>query len=536
MVSCDCSLFALISFSQMHRTQSHQSKAKCLRRRKEFMSSVTGVSHLSRRAKRRLYCKLQLWMWRKRREKCYFGFFRAKKQAGGPYLSLKTQSQKNKRKVSACRTLKLENLQSGTSVVASPLGCGTEASDGMLRGQNCLLKPVESTALSQSITASSSLQNQVTDSNVTAAVVSQTTPTETAPSQRTDAFLQFCETVDPSKLSDTVHPLLRTDSDACVGVAQFKVPRTMITPQRLEVDNPSGQLTAVTPGQDQAPNRGADERITSKKSQADVSLRALAKDIHEFLDDFYRIYGSFIPLQKSDVLKYLKRRFNTDFSDSKNVIFSEVTKYRTVIVQKPVPSFRVVYKKHTLTLEDLSTLADQNWLNDQVMNMYGELIMESAHQRVHFLNSFFHRQLMTKGYDGVKRWTKQVDLFSKSLLLVPVHLEVHWCLVIADFVKKKICLYDSQGNALQKVARNIQKYLMTEAKEKQKTAFENGWTVSFDEKIPQQTNENDCGVFVLEYSRRLALAEPLQFSQGDIPKIRKRIYKELCDCKLHEEG
>lgn len=47
----------------------------------------------------------------------------------------------------------------------------------------------------------------------------------------------------------------------------------------------------------------------------------------------------------------------------------------------------------------------------------------------------------------------QVDLFSKSLLLVPIHLEVHWCLVAADNIKKRICLYDSQGNALQKVAR-----------------------------------------------------------------------------------
>lgn len=39
----------------------------------------------------------------------------------------------------------------------------------------------------------------------------------------------------------------------------------------------------------------------------------------------------------------------------------------------------------------------------------------------------------------------------------------------------------------------------------------------------------------LQYSRCLALAKPLQFSQRDIPKIRKRIYKELCDCKLHEQ-
>lgn len=38
-----------------------------------------------------------------------------------------------------------------------------------------------------------------------------------------------------------------------------------------------------------------------------------------------------------------------------------------MIVQKPVPFFQVVYKKHTLTLDDLLTLADQNWLNDQVI-------------------------------------------------------------------------------------------------------------------------------------------------------------------------
>ncbi|GAA6222546.1 sentrin-specific protease 5-like [Lates japonicus] len=522
----------------MHRTQSLRSKAKYLKRRKGFMSSVNGVSHLSRRAKRRLYCKLQLWMWRKRREKCRFGIFRAKKRACGissgssPCLSLKAQSQKNKRKVTTYRMSNLGNSQARTSAVVSPIGCDTEASEDKPTGQNCQLKLHESVSLSETLIASSSLQNQGTDRNVAAGTVTQTTPP-----RRTETFGQFCEIANASKCSQTVKPLLSTDSEACGGITKFKVPRTMTPTQRLEVDWPSGQHTTITPDQDQAPNRDADERFTSKRfSQTDVSLKALTKDIHEFLNDFYRTYGSFIPLQKSDVLKHLRKTFNTDFSDRKNVIFSEVTKYRTAIVQKSVPSFQVVYKKHALTLDDLSTLADQNWLNDQVMNMYGELIVESAHHKVHFLNSFFHRQLMTKGYEGVKRWTKQVDLFSKSLLLVPIHLEVHWCLVTADFVKKKICLYDSQGNALQKVARNILKYLMTEAKEKQQTAFENGWAVSFDEKIPQQTNENDCGVFVLEYSRCLALAKPLQFSQEDIPKIRKRIYKELCDCKLHEEG
>uniref|UniRef100_A0A672HGQ5 Ubiquitin-like protease family profile domain-containing protein n=1 Tax=Salarias fasciatus TaxID=181472 RepID=A0A672HGQ5_SALFA len=242
-----------------------------------------------------------------------------------------------------------------------------------------------------------------------------------------------------------------------------------------------------------------------------------------FLLDFYRKYGSFIPLQKDDVLKHLRKRSNTEFDGRHKQIFSEVARCRGVIVQKPAPPFRVVYKKHVLTLEDLLTLADQNWLNDQVMNMYGELIMESSCHKVHFLNSFFHRQLMTKGYDGVKRWTKKVDLFSKSLLLVPIHLEVHWCLVTADIGKKRICIYDSQGNAVLKV--NILKYLITDAKEKKQAAFENGWTVSFDE-LSHFTSS------LSQYSRRLALAKPLQFSQSDIPKIRKRIYRELCERKL----
>ncbi|XP_069366764.1 sentrin-specific protease 5-like isoform X2 [Paralichthys olivaceus] len=456
----------------MHRTQSHRSKAKYLKRRKGFMSSVKGVSHLSRRAKRRLFFKVQLWMWRKRREKCRFGIFRAKRRACGiscgPCFNSKDQSQKNKSRLPMYHTVNSDNSRDRTSAAVSPLACDTEASEETLRGQNCPLKPHEPVSLSETLIASSSFQNRLTDMNVPGGPF-----TLTASSQRRETSGRCCVIAEPSKHSRTVKPLLRTE--ACEGMMRCT----------------SGQCTSVTPGQDKASNTHSDERITCQKSsQTNVSLKALTNDLHEFLDEFYRIYGSFIPLQKSDVLRHLKRKFNTDFRDRKYVVFSEVTKYRSVIVQKPVPSFQVVYNKHTLTLEDLSTLADQNWLNDQVMNMYGELIVESAHHKVHFLNSFFHRQLMTKGYDGVKRWTKQ----------------------------------------------NILKYLMAEAKEKQQTAFENGWTVSFDENVPQQTNENDCGVFVLEYSRCLALTKPLQFSQEDIPKIRKRIYKELCDCKLHEEG
>ncbi|KAM9321990.1 sentrin-specific protease 5-like isoform 1-T2 [Pholidichthys leucotaenia] len=501
----------------MQRTQCQQRKGKYLKRRNGSFCPVNKVSLLSMRAKRRLYCKLQLWLWRRRREYPFMIYRTKKRITLGSYCRTKRQSQKDKRKRLVCPELNVEEPLVKTS---GNDACGSE---------DTFQKMNESESLAEPLIVSSCVPNHSADARVPAAIISLS-----ASSQKT---VELTETMNHVKPCHSIKPLCSADCNASKGFTQVTIPR-MVPAWKLEADHKSEQHRSVTQGQEVTADRDSDERISREKSASpltDACLKALNKDIYEFLNDFYRKYGSFIPLQKNDVLNYLKRRFDTDFSNRKNLIFSEVTRCRTMIIQKAAPSFLVVYKKHTLTLEDLLTLAVQNWLNDQVMNMYGELIMESSNHKVHFLNSFFHRQLMTKGYDGVKRWTKQVDLFSKSLLLVPIHLEVHWCLVMADIAKKQICLYDSQGNALQKVARNILKYLMKEAKEKKQTSFENGWMVSFEENIPQQTNENDCGVFVLEYSRCLALMRPFQFSQKDIPKIRKRIYKELCDCKLHEQ-
>uniref|UniRef100_A0A4W5QBR0 Ubiquitin-like protease family profile domain-containing protein n=1 Tax=Hucho hucho TaxID=62062 RepID=A0A4W5QBR0_9TELE len=242
----------------------------------------------------------------------------------------------------------------------------------------------------------------------------------------------------------------------------------------------------------------------------------------------YVKYGSFIPLSKSDVLRHLNKKLNTDLT--KGQVHNRYNTHRMM------PAFRVVYNKHTLTLEDLSTLDDQNWLNDQVMNMYGELIMESSQHKVHFFNSFFHRQLMTKGYEGVKRWTKKVDLFSKALLLVPIHLEIHWCLVTADTASKKIHLYDSQGIVFKEAAENVFRYIQTEAKERKQSAFQNGWKIAILIKYYFRQSHSPCSFHVpfSQYCRCLALGKPLQFSQGDMPTVRKRIYRELCECKLQD--
>ncbi|XP_034440026.1 uncharacterized protein LOC117760808 [Hippoglossus hippoglossus] len=282
-------------------------------------------------------------------------------------------------------------------------------------------------------------------------------------------------------------------------------------------------------GKELSEEAGMDVKMSNEES-----LERLTDMVNDFLESFYIKYGSFIPLTETDVLEHLKKNGNSDFSKWGLDIKREMTRYRTGLASAPVAGFMVMYNKHSLGLEDLGTLEEQNWLNDQIINMYGELIMEATQHKVHFFNSFFHKQLVAKGYDGVKRWTKKVDLFSKWLLLIPIHLEIHWSLVTVTMATKTISYYDSQGIVFRHTTDNIMKYLQSEAREKEQTAFQKGWKITIIKGIPQQRNDSDCGVFVLEYCRRLSVRQPLLFSQEDMPLIRKRIYKEMCDCRLND--
>ncbi|XP_056663795.1 sentrin-specific protease 5 isoform X2 [Monodelphis domestica] len=254
----------------------------------------------------------------------------------------------------------------------------------------------------------------------------------------------------------------------------------------------------------------------SGQKKSTVKDEDLSSCLCGFLDEVMKKYGSLVPLCEKDVLGRLKEVFNEDFSNRKPFINREITNYRARHPKSSTCNFRVFYNRHMLDMDDLATLDGQNWLNDQV----------------HFFNSFFHRQLVTKGYNGVKRWTKKVDLFKKSLLLIPIHLEVHWSLITVTLSNRIISFYDSQGIHFKFCVENIRKYLLTEAREKNRPEFLQGWQTVVTKCIPQQKNDSDCGVFVLQYCKCLAFERPFQFSQEDMPRVRRRIYKELCERRL----
>ncbi|XP_066516686.1 sentrin-specific protease 3a [Hoplias malabaricus] len=256
--------------------------------------------------------------------------------------------------------------------------------------------------------------------------------------------------------------------------------------------------------------------------------------VQGILDEFLQQYGSLIPIHVDEVVERLQSTFNESFSSPHRKVMVQhlMQSYQRMSGTAMMRDFRVNYKRHVLTMDDLSTLYGQNWLNDQVMNMYGDLVMDTVPDRVHFFNSFFYDKLRTKGYDGVKRWTKNVDIFQKKFLLIPIHLEVHWSLVCVNVPERIIIYFDSQRTLNRRCPKHIAKYLQAEAIKREQKEFYSGWRGLFKMNVARQNNDSDCGAFVLQYCKCLALEQPFVFGQQDMPKLRRLMYKELCHCRL----
>lgn len=193
----------------------------------------------------------------------------------------------------------------------------------------------------------------------------------------------------------------------------------------------------------------------------------------------------------------------------------------------------------TLTRKDIHTLSHLNWLNDEVINFYMNLLVERSRMpslpTVHAFNTFFYPKVKSDGYSAVKRWTKKVDVFAMDLLLVPVHLGVHWCLAVVDFRKKTISYYDSMGGSNDEACRILLRYLKEECVDKRRVEFNaSGWVLGSkrSQDIPQQMNGSDCGMFTCKYADYISKDRPIRFSQKDMPYFRQLMTWELLHQKL----
>ncbi|KAM9777454.1 sentrin-specific protease 2 [Neosynchiropus ocellatus] len=196
--------------------------------------------------------------------------------------------------------------------------------------------------------------------------------------------------------------------------------------------------------------------------------------------------------------------------------------------------------KLRITPRDLATLQEGGWLNDEVINFYFSLLMEQSSSRasgprVYSFSTFFLPKLQAGGHPAVKRWTKAVDLFLHDLVLVPLHLGIHWALAVVDLKSKTVKSYDSMGQRHDDICAQLLLYLEEELRTKKGRELDRmKWTACSvrASEIPQQRNGSDCGVFACKYADYITKEKPLTFKQCHMPLFRKLMIWEILNRKL----
>ncbi|XP_050049458.1 sentrin-specific protease 7-like [Dermacentor andersoni] len=213
---------------------------------------------------------------------------------------------------------------------------------------------------------------------------------------------------------------------------------------------------------------------------------------------------------------------------------SELSSSSELVLTYPSPAVRGALELRTTDLERLLPGA---CLNDTIIEfgcktIFHEVLSEELGRATQLFSPHFYSCLtgalgasalttpeLSIGalrHERVRRWTRSVDVFTKDYIVVPVNVRNHWILVIICFAGRAlpheqapheipnayILVFDSlRGYVrnLDEIARNLRGYLSEEWKRKRESVlvFTEANMPLYVPLTPQQTNNTDCGVYVL---------------------------------------
>jgi len=244
----------------------------------------------------------------------------------------------------------------------------------------------------------------------------------------------------------------------------------------------------------------------------------------------------------------------------------ELNTQEDVILKYPKGSKYAV----TLVKNDLDRLSIKGFLNDSLVDFYlkylmKELLPPSISDKAFIFSSFFYSKFIENKGQGMEKWSRGMDIFTKDYLIIPINQQLHWSLIIvirpggeikpactagtkrkADgtepprkrimFKKKhgptpskpasqttrasscpsKILHFDSlrRTHASKPLYKNVRKYLNDEwnrvrvkKKGEAPREFRVNWIPGILVGVPQQKNSYDCGMFLLHFAESF-LKEP----------------------------
>ncbi|KAL0004188.1 hypothetical protein SO802_011749 [Lithocarpus litseifolius] len=210
---------------------------------------------------------------------------------------------------------------------------------------------------------------------------------------------------------------------------------------------------------------------------------------------------------------------------------------------------------------DINCLAPEGYLTSTIMNFYIRYIQLQASPTsramcdYHFFNTYFYNKLKEavsyKGSDKdtyfakFRRWWKGVNIFQKAYVLIPIHEDLHWSLVIICIPDKEdetgpiILHLDSlRLHSSRSIFENIKSfmkaewtYLASEVAPLDLPIADKIWKHlprRIEEKaiaVPQQKNDSDCGLFVLFFMERFIEKAPERLKMKDLAMFGRRWFK-----------
>jgi sentrin-specific protease 7 len=202
--------------------------------------------------------------------------------------------------------------------------------------------------------------------------------------------------------------------------------------------------------------------------------------------------------------------------------------------------------------QDIELLKPRRFINDTIIDFYIKYlknrISPKERGRFHFFNCFFFRKLanLDKGtpstcggreaYQRVQKWTKNVDLFEKDYIFIPINCSFHWSLVIichpGELVPSHVenpqrvpCILhlDSiKGSHKGGLINIFPSYLREEWKARHENTTNDSSRApnmqSISLELPQQENSFDCGLFLLHYLDLFVAQAPAKFNPSLISR------------------
>nr|XP_027226873.1 uncharacterized protein LOC113818870 isoform X4 [Penaeus vannamei] len=139
----------------------------------------------------------------------------------------------------------------------------------------------------------------------------------------------------------------------------------------------------------------------------------------------------------------------------KTPVASGANETKTLLIYPPPPQKGGI----SITTDDYCCLEEEQFLNDVIIDFYLKWLLQSKlpeihRSHTHVFSTFFYKRLTSKPKRGrrphtteddpklspaekrharVKSWTKNVDIFEKDFIIIPINEHAHWFLAIICF-------------------------------------------------------------------------------------------------------